>query len=147
MLGEPFERPAEVRVLDEIVLMLRKSSGLRFDDALPHFHLYGTDICLRAEAHGRKNYVIPAFSVHNTHFGLILPEEFYECCRHVRRVWGDALPVRTPCIQITKYNLPIYGRRILEFYLRYIRRKQVNGKRADDVPALLESLSVKYPNP
>lgn len=143
MLGEPFERPAEVRVLDEIVLMLRKSSGLRFDAALPHFHLYGTDICLRAESLGKKNYVIPAFSVHNTHYGLILPNEFYQCCRHIRRVWHDSLPVQTPCIRITKFNVPIYGRRMLEFYLRYIRRKKLSSKRADDVPALIEAVSIK----
>ena len=39
-----FAGAIEVRSLDEVVLIFRKSSGLRFDDRLPGFHLYGTDI-------------------------------------------------------------------------------------------------------
>ena len=37
ILGKPFERPEPVQTLDEIVLILRKSSGLRFDPTLPHY--------------------------------------------------------------------------------------------------------------
>ena len=70
-----------VQTLDEIVLILKKSSGLRFDDSLPHFHFYGTDICLRAAQRGMRSYAISAFCVHNTHQTLVLPEEFYECCQ------------------------------------------------------------------
>jgi hypothetical protein len=148
VLGEPFERPTPIRVLDEIVLILRKSSGLRFDDALPHFHLYGTDICLRAEGVGRENYVIPAFCIHNTHQGLVLPDEFYQCCNHIRRVWKDSLPIQTPCIRVTRSNLPVYSRRLLELYLRYVRRKavDVDGTRVNDVPQLIEALSAKHQN-
>lgn len=141
VLGEPFQGPVPVRTLDEIVLILRKSSGLRFDNQLPHFHLYGTDICLRAEAAGKKNYVIPAFCLHNTNYGLILPPEFYECCRHVREVWKDVLPIQTPCIRITSSNAPIYGRRLLEVYLKYVRRKGLEAKRVDNVRQLIGAFS------
>jgi glycosyl transferase family 2 len=144
ILGEPFERPVPVRVLDEIVLIFRKSSGLRFDDALPHFHLYGTDICLRAEKAGKTNYVIPAFSIHNTHPGLILPEEFYDCCSHIKQEWKESLPIQTPCIRLTRSNLPIYRRRLLEVYLKYVRRKEATGERVKNVQQLIGSLSAKY---
>jgi hypothetical protein len=139
IMGKPFERPAAVQTLDEIVLILRKSSGLRFDERLPHFHLYGTDICLRAASMGMKAYAISAFCLHNTHQGLILPKEFYECCRHVKRVWRDCLPIQTTCIRITRFNGPLYRRRLGEFYLR-IRRKEFGGTRVRNPQRLFEEL-------
>ena len=142
-LGEPFEAPVQVRTLDEIVLILRKESGLRFDGGLPHFHLYGTDICLRAEAAHQTNYVIPAFCIHNTNYGLILAPEFYQCCQRIRTVWKDFLPVQTPCIRITRFNVSIYRRRLHELYLKYLRRKKLQPSRVDDVPHLIGTFSAQ----
>lgn len=122
ILGAPFQTPQPVRVLDEIVLILRKSSGLRFDATLPSFHLYGTDICLRADAAGRKSYVVPAFCIHNANHYLVLPRDFYTSCRHIRRVWRHALPIQTPCITITRWNGPLYVRRLKEVRLRVLQR-------------------------
>ena len=65
-VGRPFAEPSLARSLDEVVLILRRSSGLRFDEDLPGFHLYGTDICLEAEALGMRNYVVPCFILHNS---------------------------------------------------------------------------------
>jgi len=140
--GPPFERPGAVQTLDEIVLILRKSSGLRFDDRLPHFHLYGTDICLRAAKMGMKSYVIDAFCIHNTTQNLILAKEFYECCRYIKREWKDCLPIQTTCIKITRFNLPLYARKLREAYLRFIRRKEVVVPRVTDVTQLLEKIGV-----
>jgi hypothetical protein len=64
--GKPFSGVREVRSLDEVVIILRKSSGLRFDESLSGYHFYGTDICLEANRQGRKCYVFPGFCVHNT---------------------------------------------------------------------------------
>jgi hypothetical protein len=137
IMGRPFETPAAVQTLDEVVLIVRRSSGLRFDDQLPHFHLYGTDICLRAAAMGMHSYAICAFCMHNTQQSLILPKEFYDCCRHIRRIWKDSLPVRTTCIRLTRSNLPIYRRRAAELYLRYIRRRRTTGgTRVKDISRL-----------
>ena len=55
LIGRRFGYPEPIQTLDEIVLVFRMSSGLRFDDDLPHFHLYGTDICLRAAGRGMKS--------------------------------------------------------------------------------------------
>jgi hypothetical protein len=141
VIGEPLRRPVVVQTLDEIVLILRKSSGLRFDDSLPHFHFYGTDICLSAAKKGMKSYAISAFCVHNTHQTLVLPKEFYECCRHIKRVWKDCLPIQTTCIRITKFNFPLYNRQLRELYLRYIRRRECGGTRVQDpLPLLKEFL-------
>lgn len=145
--GDPFPHPEPVQTLDEIVLIVRKSSGLRFDESLPHFHLYGTDICLRAAEMGMKSYAISAFCIHNTHQYLILPPEFYECCKHVRQVWKRCLPIQTTCIKITKFNVPIYLRRLRESYLRHIRRKEFGGMRATNVQLLLEECAQAMTRP
>jgi hypothetical protein len=140
VIGEALPRPVAVQTLDEIVLILRKSSSLRFDDSLPHFHFYGTDICLRAAMRGMSSYTISAFCVHNTHQPLVLPKEFYEGCRHIRRVWKNSLPIQTTCIRITKAYFPVYRRRLRELYLRHIRRKEYGGTRVQEPLILLEEL-------
>ena len=136
--GVPFAHPKPVQTLDEIVLVLRKSSGLRFDEQLPHFHLYGTDICMQASLRGMKNYAISAFCIHNTHQVLVLPSEFYQCCEHIRRTWTDHLPIQTTCVRITRFKIPIHVRRLRESYMRHIRRKEYGGMRAKDVRPLVE---------
>ncbi|MGB6691507.1 MAG: hypothetical protein WBE76_27030 [Terracidiphilus sp.] len=140
IVGVPFDQPVPVQTLDEIVLIMRKSSGLRFDDQLPHFHFYGADICLRAASMGMKSYAISAFCVHNTHQPLVLPREFYECCKHIKRVWKAYLPIQTTCIRITAFNLSVYTRRLREVYLRYIRRKEFGGTRTQNTQTLIEEL-------
>lgn len=133
VIGEPVERPAPIQTLDEIVLILRKSSGLRFDEHLPHFHLYGADICLAAAKKGMRSYAISAYCIHNTQQNLVLPKEFYECCAHFKRTWKDSLPIQTTCIKLTRFNLPLFRRRIQEAGLR-LRGKELGAVRSKKVP-------------
>jgi hypothetical protein len=137
MIGTPLGRPVAVQTLDEIVLVLRRSSGLRFDPSLPHFHLYGADICLRAASLGMKSYAIPALCIHNAHQYLALPKEFYTCCRHFQRVWKHELPVRTTCVKITRFGLWIYLRRLQEARLRCLGKPTFLGPRSEDTSKLL----------
>jgi len=140
IMGKPTDRPAPVQTLDEIVLILRKSSGLRFDEGLPHFHFYGADICMAAAARGLKSYAISAFCIHNTQQNLILPKEFYESYRHVKQRWRNSLPIRTTCVTMTKFDSHMYRKRIQELYLRFIRRKEIGAFRVKDGRALLAEL-------
>ncbi len=137
VIGKPFEYPTPVQTLDEIVLIIRRSSELRFDESLPHFHLYGADVCLRAAKMGMKSYVIPAFCIHNAHQYLVLPKEFYECCRHIKRVWKEDLPIETACVKITRFNRFIYGRRLREAYIQF-RQGGFIAPRATNVSELIE---------
>jgi hypothetical protein len=145
--GKPLAQPQPVQTLDEVVLVLRKSSGLKFDEQLPNFHLYGTDICLRAAARGMTSYAISAFCIHNTHQSLILPKEFYTCCQHIRKVWKTSLPIQTTCIRITASNLPIYLRRAQEFHMRYVRRKEVGCVRVQNVQQLIQEIGAMPEHP
>ena len=126
ILGKPFEQPEPVQTLDEIVLIWRKSSGMRFDENLPHFHFYGTDICMEAAERGRKSYAISAFCIHNAAQTIILPREFYQCCRYIKAKWLRRLPIQTTVTRITTSDIPIYRRKLSEIYLKYVR-KRVNG--------------------
>jgi Glycosyltransferase like family len=100
-LGNAFEGFREVRSLDEVLLIIRKSSNLRFDEQLPGFHMYGTDICLEARRRGMKSYAIPAFCIHNTNGYRMLPWQFWRCYLFMRRKWKSDLPIATSCTEIT----------------------------------------------
>jgi hypothetical protein len=105
--GNVISEPTPVETLDEIILVVRKSSGLRFDEALPHYHMYGVDLCLSARQQGLANFAIPAPCVHNTNQLLKLPREFYECYRYVKRKWRSALPIYASCATITRFDREI----------------------------------------
>jgi glycosyltransferase involved in cell wall biosynthesis len=140
LIGTPREHPAAVQTLDEIVLILRKSSGLRFDERIPSFHFYGADICLAAAKRGMKSYAIPAFCIHNTQVNLVLPQEFYQGYWALRKLWKDALPIQTTCIRVTRSNRTMLLRRVRESYLRYLRRKPVAAFRVKDGRVLLNNV-------
>ncbi len=135
--GNPIAAPEPVETLDEIVLILRRSSGLRFDPDLPHFHLYGVDICLSARHAGLTNHAIPAFCVHNTNQLLELPSQFYDCYRHIKRKWVHDLPIAASCMTLTRFDGELRRKRIDEFLARVLRRRQRPLKRAEDPRTLL----------
>lgn len=136
--GRPFDQPCEVQTLDEIMLIVRRSSGLRFDPELPHFHLYGTDLCLAAAQRGMKSYAVCAPCIHNTQQNFVLPKEFYRCCAHVRRRWNGALPIQTTCIRLTRYNERLYVRKLQDLYLRHLRKRVLGEPRVPFIETLVE---------
>jgi glycosyltransferase involved in cell wall biosynthesis len=102
-----FSSPAPSISIDEIVLILRKDGGLRFDDDLPAFHLYGTDIALSAIKAGLGAYVFDAPVVHNSIWIGRLGPSYYAAYRYMQRKWKDELPVYTLILPITKFCWPL----------------------------------------
>lgn len=145
ILGKALDQPALVQTLDEIVLIIRKSSGLHFDNDLPHFHFYGADICMAAAAEKMNSYAISALCIHNSQQNLVLPKEFYAGYKHLKRRWAQFLPIQTTCARITRFNRYMYQRRIREAYLRNIRKKEVGATRVEDGRKLLAELEVLHP--
>lgn len=139
--GESFDGPEPVETLDEIVLVIRKSSGLRFDALLPHFHLYGTDICMSAREKGLTNYVIPSFCVHNTHQLLRLPAEFYKCYYYIRRKWAKYLPIYTSCIRISSLNEEVIVRKAHDFAEDVLGIKRLPKARFRDAGIILDAIN------
>lgn len=94
------DTPQKIRILDEIVLIFKKTSELKFDHLLPGFHLYGTDICLQSENNYYSNYVISNLALHNTERILFLPPDFMKAIEYIRKTHKKTLPILTPCFNI-----------------------------------------------
>ena len=116
-LGSPAPEPRLIQTLDEIVLIVKKSSGLRFDDTLPGYHFYGTDICMAAVRDGRRNYAITAFVLHNTNQVVLFPRDFVLAYRHVKKHWKSFLPIQTSCTRIEWHNASLY----IRYFKRLVR--------------------------
>ena len=101
LLAEPHPLPAAVRSLDELLVAVPARGAVRFDPALG-WHLYGTDICLKARARGLATAVIDAPCFHHSRGTGDLPAAFRESGRVLARAWPAALPVATPCALIDK---------------------------------------------
>ena len=136
VLGCPFEDPLEVSTLDEVVLVVRRSAGLEFDEKLPGFHLYGADICLEARRKRLKCYAISAFCVHNSNGLDQLPLSYSRAYFYMRDKWRNQLPIRTPCMVISRWGLPLF-RHNLESRLA---RNRKSGARCVDPATLYQQL-------
>ncbi|MGA3048229.1 MAG: glycosyltransferase family A protein [Terracidiphilus sp.] len=142
-LGAPFAEPVPAQSLDEFVLIVRKSSGIRFDEQLPGFHLYGTDICLQAEAQNLGAYIVSAFCIHNANGIVRLPRAFWSAYLYLRHKWWNRLPITTCCTTLTKGCLPIARRLAVE--LKHSVRSRSAGQRSTNVAALCERLAHSDP--
>jgi hypothetical protein len=96
LLSEGPGLPARVSTLDELLLVLRRDTPLRFDAALG-FHLYGADLCLQARERGLAVVALGAPCHHNSR-STGLPEAFLSSARVFARKWAHRLPVATPCV-------------------------------------------------
>lgn len=130
-VGRPFSEPIQISTLDEMLLIMRRTAGLRFDEQLPGFHLYGTDICMEAESMGMKNYVLPCFALHNSCGIKWLPLSFWRSYMYLQRKWRDRLPIATPCTIISEGYSPIIEH-ILTTCWSSVRGENNPGSRVDD---------------
>src|SRR5580704_5295897 len=130
-LGQLFDAPREVRSLDEAVLIVRKSSGVRFDESMPGFHMYGTDVCQEANRRGMKAYAISSFCIHNTNGYNMLPWDFWKCYLIMRRKWRRQLPITTPCAKITFWCRPMIVWNVKQA-LNILLKRHKPGRRLPD---------------
>jgi glycosyltransferase involved in cell wall biosynthesis len=141
VIGDSFKEPVPVQTLDEVVLVLRRSSGLRFDMGLQGWHFYGTDICMTAASQGMKSYAISAFCVHNTKdLTLALPKSFYQCYRHVKRRWRQYLPIHTSCTTISRFDWEIRQYRLKQYCFGIVGVTRGGASRVDDPIKVFEEL-------
>jgi len=85
--------PAAVDGLDEIVLGVRRDSGLRAEPRLG-FHLYGADLTLTAADAGLTNVVVDAPLFHNSLFAEVAAS-FHESREVLLRKWPHVRPLCT----------------------------------------------------
>ena len=107
-LGGRFVEPVRAECIDEYAIVLRRASGLRFDEALPGFHLYAADIVLQARAAGMASYVADIPAIHNSRPVRGYRGGYAQAWRFMREKWRDLLPVRTLTVPLTWSPLPLW---------------------------------------
>ncbi len=93
--GSPWNLPAEVDTLDEMLLITK--GQLIFDEQFSQ-DFYGADLCMQARKMGQKCYAISAYCEHNSSRppgGRT--DEFYKCQERFKDKWSAYLPVATTC--------------------------------------------------
>ena len=100
--------PAPVQAFDELLIVMRRDAGLRWDDALPGWHMYGTDIVQTARAAGRTAYAGSLPCIHNDRYHAALGDDYKACYRFMQRKWANALPLRTPITKISRSGLHLW---------------------------------------
>jgi hypothetical protein len=120
--GGSFDTPQEVLSLDEVVLIVRRASGISFDPTLPSFHLYGTDIVLEARKAGFKSYAIDLPVVHNSKPVVRLDRSYVHAYHFMVAKWSALLPWPTVILQLTRNPAPLLLRRIRLRYRAIFRR-------------------------
>jgi len=123
VIGSNFYSSRKVISIDELVIIIRRSSGLRFDENLPGFHLYGTDIVQSANAIGLHAYVIDAPVVHNSSPVISLRGRYQDAYSYMRKKWIKKLPLNTVIVKVTKTGWPLTKQILKMAFNRYIRRR------------------------
>ena len=139
ILGHTFPAPVPADSLDELLLIIRRSSGLRFDEKLPGFHLYGADICMEAAARKMNNYILSAFCIHNSNGVRYFPRQFWSSYFYLRKKWWIRLPVATCCTTITKGCGPMFHQLFWDLRKVNLHSNRI-GVRCGDVPALYQQI-------
>jgi Glycosyltransferase like family len=97
-LRNGLELPIRAATLDELLLVVRRDSGLRFDPDLG-FHFYGADLCLQARDRGLAVVVLAVLCHHNSKT-VELPTAFFASAAIFARKWSHRLPIATSCVLI-----------------------------------------------
>lgn len=107
LLREPPALPSAADSLDELLFAVRMDSGLRLDAALG-FDFYATDLALQARERGLQTAVVNACCEHWSSTPALPPfpgrtvERVRASAQVFEHKWQHALPVNTPCFDITR---------------------------------------------
>jgi hypothetical protein len=120
--------PVEVQSLDEHCLIMRRNSGLGFDEELGGFHLYGADICIEAMAKGMVNFAIDACVQHMSPGGIV-DAGFHKLTNRLYQKWKDRNPP-LPVIETTCKMCRLQGglKGIVAYRLARFMRKRRRKK-------------------
>jgi hypothetical protein len=105
----PVAAPVPVVSVDEVVIVLRAGSCLSFDEGIPGYHLYGTDIIMQAQRRGLSAYVFDGPVVHNSRVNIqVFDAAFFAAYRAMQRKWRAHLPLFTCTVPVTRWGWPLY---------------------------------------
>lgn len=125
-LGEGGFRFQPVTSLDELLFVVKGSTGHRFDEDLPDFHLYGTDAVLALKQRGYSAYAAELPLIHNSRPVASLRGGYQDAYRYCVRKWTAELPVPTPCATLARN--PAY------LWRKQWRRRHVPPRISSELP-------------
>lgn len=123
MVGKPLATPVQATALDEMLLLYRKASGIRFDEDLPSFHLFGTDIVQSALATKQSSWIVHLPVVHNSRPVRGLAGGYRDAYRYMQRKWRHQLPLWTLVLPITRGPLRLIVR---DLKMRFRNRGRID---------------------
>jgi hypothetical protein len=132
MLGEKPQAPVHIETLDEMLLFVRTASRLRFDEAMPSFHLYAADIVKTAQSLGLRSYVIDTPAIHHSRAVVALDGGYRSAYRYMQRKWRKELPIPNLVCDITRGPFSLL---LKDFRLRHKHRGQVRPVEPSDDPS------------
>ncbi|TYO88750.1 hypothetical protein [Oceanicella actignis] len=138
IVGRPPPEPEPVQSYDEMLMVMRRGCGLRFDESLPGFHMYGTDIVQEAAARGLRCYAAALPAIHNDGFHPNLGPDFAAAYHHVRRKWRARLPLWTPVTKVSPWGLAL--RRSVRANLRTIEARRAMAQPPERDPLFYAEL-------
>jgi hypothetical protein len=135
LFGKPLAAPVPIVSTDEMAFIVRRSAGTFFDELLPEFHLYGTDIILTAEREGKRSYGLDMPLIHNAKAQLHIGRDYRRAYNYMIGKWRDRLPVPTTCGPLTSNPLALIQRRLRIRYKAICRRTSYSTSRVPDPSA------------
>lgn len=120
--GRVRPEPVPVQGFDEHLIVMRRRGGLKFDEDMPSFHLFGTDIVQAARKAGLGAYAVALPLVHNDRYKDQFGSDFVAAYRFMQRKWRSELPLRTSVIKISWHGLHLVRARWHNAKSRAIRQ-------------------------
>lgn len=122
IIGRVAMGPVEVQSFDEHLIVMRRHPDVTFDEGLPGFHLYGTDIVQIARKAGLGAYAMSLPLVHNDGFKDQLLGDYIEAYHYMKSKWRAELPLVTSVTKISWHGLHLARSRWSNVKFRAARR-------------------------
>ena len=106
VIGNRVAQPVLSICLDELLLVVRKASGVRFDEDLPGFHMYGLDVIHTARSKGLSSYILDAPVIHHSRPVVTLNGGYHQAYRYMGAKWRNSLPI--PNLICTVYPTSLF---------------------------------------
>lgn len=132
LYGKPLTEPVPIVSTDEMAFVVRRRAGILFDQLLPEFHLYATDIILTAERQGKRSYGLDIPLIHNAKAQLRTGPDYMRCYNYMIQKWRGRLPVPTTCGALTSNPVAPIVRRLRIRYKAICRPSTYTTTRISD---------------
>lgn len=136
--------PHDVAAVDEVLIAVRKASGLRFCADVPGFHCYGADLCYEAKKRGLRVVAIDAPLLHLSTGKL--DQSYERASQWLLAKWGPSHGYVLPMPTITVQDEAKAGfvRRFLQRWRRRQDRLARNTNRCPDAACAARALGERW---